>query len=258
MLGQCTEGSSSARLGLRLLSRGSASIPLRTALETWWCERRAARCGVLWRTVRVFRGVPFARPPSGALRFRPTETLRAWSGVRDALRFAPAAWQPGRHSFPQAEDCLYLNIWAPEGAGPFPVFVWIHGGGFTGGTSFNAAQNGANFANAGIVCVTVAYRLGVFGFLDVSPLLGPDYAGSADNGLRDLLESLRWVRANIEAFGGDPAQVTIGGESAGAKLTGILMGMSEARDLFTGAVSESGGAERIWPQAEAEAVARGI
>ncbi len=208
--------------------------------------------------MRVFRGVPFAQPPVGALRFRPTEKLKPWSGVRDALQFAPAAVQPSNPKLPQSEDCLYLNIWVPAGRGPFPVFVWIHGGGFTNGTSFDPAQNGAHFANVGIVCVTVAYRLGVFGFLDVSPLLGPGYAGSANNGLRDLTESLRWIRTHIVAFGGDPSRVTIGGESAGAKLTCTLMGTPEARELFTAVISESGGAERIWPRSEAEAVAHGF
>ena len=240
------------------------------ALEAWSAHAQSSPEGITVQTssgalrgslengVRVFQGVPFAQPPVGALRFRSTEKLRPWSGTRNALRFAPAAGQPGRTSFPQSENCLYLNVWAPEGRGPFPVFVWIHGGGFTGGTSFDSSQNGANFANAGIVCVTVAYRLGVFGFLDAGPLLGPGYAGSANNGLRDVIESLWWVRANIAAFGGDPSRVTIGGESAGAKLTDMLMGVPEANGLFSGMVSESGGAERIWPETEAEAVARGF
>ncbi len=192
---------------------------------------------------RVFRGVPFAEPPVGPLRFRPPLPVRAWGGIRDATRFAPPAMQPGRKD--SSEDCLYLNVFAPEGKGPFPVFVWIHGGGFTGGSPSDPIFDGTSFTAQGIVVVTVAYRLGVFGFLDWSPLLGPSYADSANNGVRDLVAALQWVRANIGSFGGDPARVTIGGESAGAKLTGILMAVDEAKPLFQQMISESGGGERI-------------
>jgi para-nitrobenzyl esterase len=166
--------------------------------------------------------------------------------------------QSNTSRLPQNEDCLYLNVWAPEGKGPFPVYVWIHGGGFTGGSSFDPLQDGAKFAREGIVCVTVAYRLGVFGFLDMAPLLGPEYAGSANNAVRDLITALAWIQNNIEAFGGDPSRVTIGGESAGAKLTDILMGVPSAKSLFHQMISESGGAERIWPLANAEIVAKGF
>ncbi|WP_158749097.1 carboxylesterase/lipase family protein [Acidobacterium sp. S8] len=208
--------------------------------------------------VRIFRGVPFAEPPVGALRFKPTMKARPWKGERDATRFAAAAMQPKRPRLQQSEDCLYLNVWAPEGKGPFPVYVWIHGGGFTAGTSFDTVQDGAKFAREGIVCVTVAYRLGVFGFLDMEPLLGAEYAGSGNNAVRDLIAALSWVKDNIEAFGGDPARVTVGGESAGAKLTDILMGVPSAQPLFHQMISESGGAERIWPQPDAATVAKGF
>ncbi len=207
---------------------------------------------------RVFRGVPFAEAPVGALRFRPPVKGKAWTGERAATEFAAAAMQPGGGTFSQSEDCLYLNVWAPKGKGPFPVFVWIHGGGFTGGRSFDPVQDGAKFANAGIVCVTVAYRLGVFGFLDFEPLLGASYAGSANNGLRDVIASLAWVKENIGAFGGDAARVTIGGESAGAKLADILMGVPSAEGLFHQVISESGGAERIAPRANALKVGKGF
>src|SRR6201999_2364702 len=135
-------------------------------------------------------------------------------GVRDATKFAAAAIQPGENGVAHSEDCLYLNVWAPTTKGPHPVFVWIHGGGFTGGHSFDSALNGANFARDGVVCVTVAYRLGVLGFLDVEPLLGADYVASANNALHDLIASLEWIQHNIASFGGDPHRVTIGGESA--------------------------------------------
>ncbi len=212
-------------------------------------------------TTRVFRGVPFAEPPTGPLRFHPPQPKQPWGGVRDATHFAAAAPQPGDRSVPQDEDCLYLNVWSPASAAPtqkLPVFVWIHGGGFTGGESFAPIFDGTVFAEQGIVVVTVAYRLGVLGFLDVAPLLGPAYAGSANNALRDLIAALKWVQTNIPAFGGDPTRVTVGGESAGAKLTDLLMAIPEARPLFNGMISESGGAERIWPKANAEAVAQGF
>ncbi len=211
--------------------------------------------------VHIFRGIPFAEPPTGPLRFRAPEPKKPWPGIRDATHFAPAAVQPGDRTVPQNEDCLYLNIWTPATASSaqgLPVFVWIHGGGFTGGESFAPIFDGTGFAQGGIVVVTVAYRLGVLGFLDVEPLLGPTYAGSANNALRDLIQALQWVQANITAFGGDPNRVTIGGESAGAKLTDMLMGAPQAKPLFGGMISESGGAERIWPKSNAQSVAEGF
>lgn len=204
--------------------------------------------GVLMEDIAEFRGVPFAQPPVGEMRFRPPVFVKPWAGVRDATRFAPAACQPGGGGYAQSEDCLYLNIWAPQGAGPFPVYVWIHGGGFTGGRASDPVFDGRHFANMGVICVTVAYRLGVFGFLDAEPLLGSAYAGSANNGLRDLMAALEWVNKNIESFGGDPQRVTVGGESAGAKLTDLLMGVPSAGGLFHQMISESGGADRVWPR----------
>ena len=151
-------------------------------------------------------------------------------------------------------------MWAPPAtavrpAPPAPVFVWIHGGGFTGGTSFAPIFDGEQFARDGIVLVTVAYRLGVFGFMDLEPLLGEGYAGSGNNALRDLVEALRWVQASVAAFGGDPGRVTVGGESAGAKATAALMALPEAAGLFHSAISESGGGERVLTLHEAAEVA---
>lgn len=212
-----------------------------------------APCGPLQGStldgVRRFYGVPFAKPPVGPLRFRPAEPMSRWTELRDARNFAHAAMQPGLTLVPQSEDCLYLNVWTPAKiARPLPVFVWIHGGGFTGGYSFEPMSNGEMFASEGVVVVTVAYRLGAFGFLDVSPMLGASYVGSANNGLRDVIAALRWVKENIGAFGGDARRVTIGGESAGAKLTDLLMGVPEAQPYFHQMISESGGAERVFPR----------
>jgi para-nitrobenzyl esterase len=231
------------------------------ALESRSPVTVAAPCGTLGGEqssgVNIFRGVPFAEPPVGPLRFRPTARAKPWNGVRDATRFAAAAMQPNQPAIEQSEDCLYLNIWAPQGKGPFPVYVWIHGGGFTGGYSFSPMFDGTGLARSGVICVTVAYRLGVFGFLDLESLLGADYAGSANNGLRDLMQALVWVQENIAAFGGDPAHVTVGGQSAGAKLTDILLGIPTAQLLFNQAISESGGAERVAAREDSLAVARG-
>ena len=219
--------------------------------------------GELVDGVRVFRGVPFAKAPVGPLRFKPSVQVAPWTGERDATRFAAAAMQPDGPAH-KSEDCLYLNVWTPadvgdagRGAG-LPVLVWVHGGGFTGGESFAPVFDGAGFARAGVIVVTIAYRLGVLGFLDVGPLLGPEYAGSANNGVSDVYSALLWVKHNIGAFGGDAKRVTLGGQSAGAKMTGILMGVPAAEGLFSAMISESGGAERVWPLDNAEAIAKGF
>ncbi|WP_158615548.1 carboxylesterase/lipase family protein [Acidipila sp. EB88] len=213
--------------------------------------------GTLQDGVRVFRGVPYAAPPVGPLRFRPTSPVVPWPGIRDANSAAPTALQTHPQG-PTSEDCLYLNLWTPEGPGPFPVLVWIHGGGFTAGSASDPMADGARFARDGIVCITVAYRLGVFGFLDVEPLLGPSYAGSANNALHDLITALRWTQTHVASFGGDPARVTVGGQSAGAKLTDILLGVPAAQLLFQSAISESGGAERVWSTQQARTVGEGF
>ncbi len=204
--------------------------------------------------ILIFRGVPFAEPPVGPLRFRAPVPIKPWTTERDATRFAAAAMQTST-ALPQSEDCLYLNIWAPSGKGPFPVYVWIHGGGFTGGAAFEPMFDGTALAQQGIICITVPYRLGVLGFLDLEPLLGHEYAGSANNALHDLIVALQWIQQNIAAFNGDPARVTIGGESAGAKLTDILIGVPSAQPLFHQMISESGGAERVSTKPESQAVA---
>ncbi len=130
--------------------------------------------GLQTEGIRVFRGVPFATPPVGALRFLPPLPARPWTGELDATAFSASPMQTGEPGVRHSEDCLYLNVWAPQGNGPFPVFVWIHGGGFTNGHAFEPVYDGSRFASEGVLVVTVAYRFGVFGFLDLEPILGPD------------------------------------------------------------------------------------
>lgn len=258
-----------ANLSRRSLLRGSSLLAAAALLEPLLSRAQstataatliAAPAGSLRGTVEdgvnAFRGIPFAQPPVGPLRFRAPERLKPWSGVRDAGRFAAAAMQKAQPGARVSEDCLYLNVWAPVGKGPYPVFVWIHGGGFTGGQAFAPIFDGAGFARDGIVLVTVAYRLGVFGFMDLEPLLGSTYADSGNNAMRDLTLSLHWVHDNIAAFGGDPTQVTVGGESAGAKATAALLAIPEATALFQSAISESGGGERVLTRSQAAGVAQ--
>lgn len=196
--------------------------------------------------VHVFRGIRYAQAPTGALRFRAPQPVQPWAGVLDATQFAPAPMQPydasvGHAPDEMSEDCLALNVWAPPAAGSYPVLVWVHGGGQTIGSTRRLEYNGASFARNGVVCVTVGYRLGVFGFLELGHVVDESYSGSANNALRDLVLALEWVRGHIRAFGGDPSRVTLGGESAGAKNAATLLGVPSARGLFHRLMVASGG-----------------
>jgi para-nitrobenzyl esterase len=219
-----------------------AASAIRAQAKTGQPQNKAAEGHSRGDGTVEYLGIPYAQPPVGPLRFRAPVAVPAGTAILGKL--PPPAMQPGRAA--TSEDCLYLNLYAPDavhGIGPLPVFVWIHGGGFTGGSPNDF--DGSIFAKQGIVVVNVAYRLGVFGFLDWSPLLGPEYSDSANNALRDLICALQWVQKNIRHYGGDPSRVTIGGESAGAKLVASLMGIKEAKPLFRSMISESGGGERI-------------
>jgi para-nitrobenzyl esterase len=206
----------------------------------------------------AFLGIPFAEPPVGPLRFLPPRPARPWSGIRPALKYAPAPVQLRHAAIEPAvvsEDCLYLNGWMPVTPGPHPVLVWIYGGGNTAGATGGIAD-GSHFARNGIVCVTPAYRVGALGFLDLAAELGEAYAGSGNNGLRDQILALHWVRENIAAFGGDPERVTVGGESAGAKDTCALMGTAQAAGLFQQAIVESGSAQTFHTRESAKELTR--
>lgn len=196
----------------------------------------------------VFRGVPYAEAPVGDLRWKPPVPVAAWDGVRDAADFGPACVQPP--SRPGSiyldepprmdEDCLSLNIWAPEGAENLPVFIWIHGGSLITGRGSADMYDGSGLARQGLIVVTINYRLGALGYMAHPELSAESERGISGNyGLLDQIEALRWVNANIAAFGGDPDQVTIAGESAGALSVTYLMASPEARGLFHRAVAQS-------------------
>jgi para-nitrobenzyl esterase len=200
--------------------------------------------------ISVFKDIPFAAPPVGDLRWRAPQPAADWSGVRDAAQFGPICPQAPM-SFakmtgenpPESEDCLTLNVWSPKttpGA-KLPVMVWIYGGGFREGGSAMSIYDGMELAQHGVVVVTLNYRLGWFGFLDLPALAAEHPAEPHGNyGLLDQIAALHWVQNNIAAFGGDPSNVTIFGESAGGISVNAMMVSPLARGLFTKAISESG------------------
>jgi para-nitrobenzyl esterase len=211
--------------------------------------------------VTSFKNIPFAAPPVGDLRWRPPQAPKAWAGVRDATALGPMCWQMRQvpSDANQSEDCLQLNVWTPANFKPgakIPVMVFIHGGSFTGGSGTNALYDGTHFAERGVVLVTVNYRLGRLGFF-AHPALTAEQPGAplANYGMMDNLAALRWVQANIAAFGGDPKNVTAFGESAGGILINDLMASPQAKGLFAKAISESGfGRVPGLPMAAAEKV----
>ncbi len=212
--------------------------------------------GVQKGGVLQFRGLPFAAPPVGELRWRAPQPPAPWSGVRDGAEFGHVAPQPPPQitllprppDLQSSEDCLTLNVFTPgTGAGRRPVMVWIHGGAFTAGSGRNAWYNGSSFARHGVVVVTINYRLGALGFLRL-----PD---GSNRGLLDQALALGWVKENIAAFGGDPDNVTVFGESAGGMSVGALMGMPGAAGLFRKAVLQSGAASNAMTPERAADVA---
>jgi carboxylesterase type B len=207
--------------------------------------------------VNTFKGIRYAATPFGANRFRPPQPVEPWSGVRDALNYGPKAPQlpyppPIAALIPEfavpGADCLNLNIWSRElGSARLPVMVWIPGGMFEFGTGSAPWYDGSRFARDGVVCVTMNYRVGADGFL----YLGE---GNANLGLLDQIAALAWVQENIVAFGGDPGNVTIFGESAGAMSVGTLLSMPRAEGLFRRAIAQSGPAHHVISAATARRV----
>jgi para-nitrobenzyl esterase len=196
--------------------------------------------GCVENGVAVFRGIPFASPPLGALRFRAPQPPQAWDGVRDATRFGPPAPQapfpgapPVRPADGDGGDWLTVNVWTPDPhARTLPVLVWIHGGAYLFGSAAEPGYDGTTFAAAGAVFVSCNYRLGVEGFAQIPGV-------PANRGLLDAVAALRWVQENIARFGGDPANVTVFGESAGAGVISALLAMDQASGLFTRAIAQS-------------------
>jgi para-nitrobenzyl esterase len=205
--------------------------------------------GAAGNGVASFKGIPFAAPPVGELRWKKPQPVVAWSGVKKANAYAPACMQdPNMLKFIGApegasEDCLYLNVWTPAKAASerLPVMVWIYGGGFAAGSTSSATYDGTRLAQKGVVLVSVSYRVGPFGFLAHPDLSRESGRGSGNYGLQDMIAGLEWVKANIAAFGGDPANVTIFGESAGGIAVSMLSASPAAKGLFAKAISESGG-----------------
>jgi len=198
--------------------------------------------------VRVFKGIPFAAPPLGDLRWRPPQPPAHWEGVRKAEEFSPVCMQnrfPGANTSGPApsEDCLYLNVWtaAKSASEKRPVIVWTYGGAFTSGAGSVPMYNGEALAAKGVVVVTYNYRLGVFGFLAHPELTKESgHNASGNYAMMDFDTVLHWVQKNIAAFGGDPKRVTIDGESAGAMLTSAMVGSPMGKGLFQRAIAQSG------------------
>ena len=225
-----------------MTSSGLAGAPVRT--EAGLVE------GLAEGDLTVYRGIPFAAPPTGERRWRAPEPPLPWTGVRRADAFGPACPQNQRLNaafgwpvLPTSEDCLHLNIWTPA-ASPhdrLPVMVWIYGGGFTMGATAIPAYSGENLATRGVVVVSIAYRVGPFGFMAHPELSAESGHGSGTYGLLDQIAGLEWVQRNIAGFGGDPTRVTIFGESAGGISVSMLAASPLAKGLFQRAISQSGG-----------------
>jgi para-nitrobenzyl esterase len=209
--------------------------------------------------VLAFRGVRYGAPPVGTLRFKPPQQPTPWTDIADAGRFGAAAIQrPGQPDMPadekHSEDCLFLNVWTSSLQGKRPVMVWLHGGGFWEGAPGRPTYFGGHFARDGIVLVSVTHRLNVFGYTQLPDSWGPEYASSGMAGMLDIVAALRWVRENIARFGGDPANVTLFGESGGGAKVSLLLAMPGTKGLYHKAVIESGAELEAAPRPYSQAL----
>jgi para-nitrobenzyl esterase len=229
--------------------------------------------GVAQKQSTAYLGLPFAAPPVGDLRWKAPQPAPSWNGVRQADHFGAdcrqglnpdglGPWTPEyMPKGPVSEDCLYLNVWRPAkpSKARLPVMVWVHGGAFTGGSGAVPIYNGAALAQKGIIVVTINYRVGVYGFL-AHPDLTAEAGTSGNYGLMDQIAALKWVHDNIAAFGGDPDQVTVAGQSAGAASVHDLLMAPDAKGLFRRAIAESGSGigSFLAPRVTAEKSGRGL
>lgn len=219
--------------------------------------------GIQRGNVKVFLGIPYAEPPVGGLRFRAPKAPKAWKGVREAVAYGAPSLQDNRDHpawvdpLSGSEDCLYLNVWVPSGgASNKPVMVWFHGGGYQSGSGGLPLYDGSALAeNGDVVVVTVNHRLNLFGYLWLGDLV-PTYAGDASAGQQDLVASLKWVRQNINAFGGNPDNVTIFGESGGGGKVSALLATPSAQGLFHKAIVQSGSQQRVNDRLQATEIAK--
>jgi para-nitrobenzyl esterase len=237
-----SSGSVAALLVLMLFTFACGSSTITTTVDV----TGGAIEGVEEEGILIYKGVPFAAPPVGDLRWKAPEPVEPWTGVKKADAFAPGCMQAANamgNTAPVSEDCLYLNVWTPakaEGEN-LPVIYWIHGGGFSGGSTSTPMYDGTGFAKKGVVLVSVAYRLGPFGFMAHPELSRESGKGSGTYGLADMILGLEWVKENITRFGGDPSNVTIFGHSAGGAAVSLLAASPVAKGLFKGVICMSGG-----------------
>src|SRR5579872_4707111 len=246
------------------------STTLSPVVETATGKIRGSSAGGIY----AFKGIPYGASTGGTNRFRRPQPVIAWNGVRDTLAYhAKAPQSPAQvkrrtemdnilgpvDGSPESEDCLTLNVWTPGPAGKRPVMVWLHGGAFAYGSGNRAVTDGTNLARRGdVVVVSVNHRLNICGYLHLEDIGGARYAGSGNAGSLDMVAALEWVRDNIAAFGGDPGNVTIFGESGGGGKASALLVMPAAKGLFHRAVIQSGAAVRFTTRERANALAASI
>jgi para-nitrobenzyl esterase len=255
LFGSCGGAVSQADYDAVIAERDAAQSDLDTALaeiaeleeSLYIVDTNAGKIrGTTEKDVLAFKGIHYGASTEGSGRFLPPQPPEPWEGVFDATKYGQTAPQYGTLATPdvnQGEDCLVLNVWTPAvgDGGERPVMVWLHGGGYEAGSGSESTYNGANLANRGdIVVVTLNHRLNVFGYLYLEEIGGEEFAGSGIAGLLDIVLALEWVRDNIEAFGGDPDNVTIFGESGGGSKVSTLLAMPSAEGLFHKAIVESG------------------